>query len=1165
MAIPTSATWNLVDFNETNLHGLLGLGPSDLSLTPGAFPYFQFFSSLPGVSGPAIRMRSDDAVLAEADFNVAVSNRVTIEMTLRFTEMPENVGDLENRRIGFTVSDDASRGVSVYFSKTGVAVSRIDDFGSVTSLPNTADFTSEVVTTFHTVRIAIDGSLGRAYVFINPESDAFPTLQFIVPIEETPLAVGDRLRLFAKGLATDTAALEFKTLRLASDLVISNFPPTANPGPDRVAPVGQAVRLDGRGSFDLEGAPLRYAWRAIDAPFNSDFAHDNSSGSSSDDGDGDGFTDRLDFAASTLDSWVAAGDVLVIAETRHVIATVDNPGGFLTVTTDTIVDSFAGQAFRVIRQSLLVDADTETPYAVPDIAGLYRAELIVNDGEVDSEPIELLISAVSARAPLGVEPDISPLIHVIGDDWKLVENKEVFEAFWKGTSQILAGKMLEAWQYHYNFNIGDAQRTFQRKWLPYRTLIAETASDDVSIAARHGILFSTHDFLAGLPAITGLTLVVEASTGSEDPSSTSEVTVTFTGDALATAITDINTALSSFGIEAVSVTESGSSRLALRSLTRAFKILSTSTAAVVLGFETDTFNYLSGSGGALVTDRTYRVNAGINLQEHGVSRGDILSINNGQAFVIDRVISDSGDPTPYQRVVVTEVLPLDATTEWEIPSVVVSEAVDYELEGSYPGDLVKVEVFDSTESVFVDVRGIVVAQREGTVAARFEEGLFGALRDTNRYELKLLGVKRRKAVSVDTAVLSIPRLQDLIPQDKSPTIWQENIDYYIEPFYRDLDDAPVAMLQFRDSTFITPDIEPPDILWAELTILSNDENIENTFGRLVGFTRDDAAGFGAADDTEFSYASAVAGLLYSHEQGPTLRAIQIGLNILFGQPFAEVKGTITEIRDDFTPTTGRILIQDDDGYDPPRTDVIRSYVYKKDPLDASSTSGLGTNPATQLPYAVGDTAEQFDPLGSGVEVLDYVNSSWFIPFVRSGILSEVEKFFRFVVSFNLDLVSVVNLSLISTFALRIKPTYTQPILLGLRAHEDDIDIVDVLSIPLTMDLVDCPNPSGKSYIYNDYRGDGTTWTAYGASVPGYLDSYYDEGIDCPEDAIELLLEIVWGGGIITYDSIFFYDVLVEDVLGAIGAPGSFFAPTYGMVLPASTYRVTATIDSGPTI
>ena len=197
MAIPTSPPWNLAFFDETNLTSLLGLGPSDLSISPSVLPYFEFFDTTTP-DGPFIRVRGDDGVLAEADFNVGMPNRYTIELVARFPEMPDNVGDLANRRIGFTLSDDASRGVSVYFSKNGLAVSRIDDFGSVTALPDTSDFTSEADTTFKRIRIAVDASLGRAYVFIGSEATTVPPLLFILPVEETPGGTGDRFRLFVK-------------------------------------------------------------------------------------------------------------------------------------------------------------------------------------------------------------------------------------------------------------------------------------------------------------------------------------------------------------------------------------------------------------------------------------------------------------------------------------------------------------------------------------------------------------------------------------------------------------------------------------------------------------------------------------------------------------------------------------------------------------------------------------------------------------------------------------------------------------------------------------------------------------------------------------------------------------------------------------------------------
>lgn len=1152
MAIPTSPSWNLAFFDAGNLSSLLGLGASDLSLSPGGSPYFTF-ADVTTPQGPYITVRSDDGTLAEADFNVAVPSRYTIEMVLRFPEMPDNTGDLSERRLGFTMSDNAGRGVSVYFSKTGVAVSRIDDYGSVTALPDTSALTSEVDRGFRRVRIAVDGGLGRAYVYAGTEASTNPPLLFIIPVGATPGGVGDRLRLFAKGSVADPASYEFKELRFSSGLVIPNFPPTANPGQDRVSPAGQAVRLDGRGSFDPEGAPLTYLWRVIDAPFGSIYAHDNSNGSTMDDGDGDGLTNRLSFLADSLPDWVSPGDVLVIDETRHVLDTVDDPGGFLTVTTDSIGDAYSGTAFRILRQSLLVGADTETPYAVPDIAGLYRAELIVNDGETSSEAAEVLMSVVGSRAPLGIEPDVSQLKSAVGDDWTLIENRDVFTEAWCGVAQIMSGKLLEAWQYHYNYSIGDVQSTLQKKWVAYRTLIPEEDHVTATIEPRYGHLLSTHNYAAGDPAITGRTLVVEYFDG-DGATETAQIEVTFTADDLATAISDINTALAGTGIEAASLTRAGQTRLIVRSYSRAFRFLLFGTANTVLGFESDTFSRLSGTEGLLVTDRTYRVDDGLGLLEYGVRTGDLLVLNNGQSFIIERTITAPTDPVGSMRVVTRESLPFDASATWEIPSLVRSETVDYERAGAYPGDLVKIEVYDTTTSVFTDTSGTIVAQKGQTLGVRLDL-THGAFRDSARYDLRLLGVKRRKSVAIDETTVSIPQLQDLIPQAQNPQLWRENIDYYLEPFYRNEDGSAVPVLQFHDSVFIDKDIEPPDILWAELTLFDNEPNVENLFGALVEFTRDNAAGFGV--DADFPYVSAVAGLLYAYQQGPKVRAMEVGLNILFGQPFAEVDGIITEIRNDFTPRTGRILVQDDDGFDPPRTDVVRSYIYNKDPRDESSTSGLAINPETGVAYVVGDKVVRFGPLAGGVDIQDYVNSDWYIPFVRSGLMTELEKFFYFTVSFNLDIVDLVNLFLIQRFITRIEPTYTHPILLGIRNHEDDVDVTDVLGFGLTMSLLDAFCPGGAAHSYDDFRGDGTLWSSHDDGA-----SFYDGLVDCPEDYIEFVLSLDWAGGAITYDSIFALDTDVVDVDGTLGPPGGTFTPTYDMSLDPGVYTVTLVVDSG---
>lgn len=1230
MVLPTSPTWNLADFSGPTMGSLLSLSSSDLTITPATFPYFSYNGD-----STVLTARSADGELALLDFHVAIPSEFTVEITARFPELPHNFADLDTRRVGLEVADDAGRGVGIYFSSTGMAISRLDDFGSATALPDTTDLVEEISSTYKTIRVAVDSGLGRAYVYFGDASTIDPSIQFILPVEVTPPGLVDVFKVLAKGRASQPSKIEIKSLRLANYKVIPDFPPTANAGPDRVAVVGQAVRFDGRSSFDLEGAPLSYLWRVIDAPFGSQYAAENSSGSTVDDGDADGFTDTLSFTANSLPAWVAAGDVLRIGSARHIIASVNNAGGTLTTEGETITDSLSDTPFRIIDQSALIDADTETPSLIPDVQGIFRAELTVNDGVSDSEESEVLANVVGSRSPLGWEPDVSPLWNMLGNEWGLIENRGVFEEAWRGVAQILSGKLLELWQYHYNYSLRDAQRTFQRKWLAFKSLITETVPEDAVISPRYGAVISGYEFESGTPSVSGFTLIFEYFTG-ESATETATTTVTLTGNTLSQIVSDVNTALSGTGISAysfpirresaaysylvsggstvddgdtdgftstlsftpgalpswvtagsvvivngvrsvVSTANNGAGtltvttdvlpdslsssdfwvyrtcRLGFRG-SRAFKILSTSTAATPLSIE-ERYNYVEGSSGAQATSRSYYMGDGIDLSYHGLERGDLLVLVGGQSFAIDRVLSDDNDPLPNQRVLLVDELPYDSGGDWAVPSVVTSE-VDYEYLGAYPGDLVKAESYDLTTGATADVLGTVVAQK-GTQLAVALDGMFGSLRDTTRFELRLLGVKRRKGLPLPEDVVSIPQLQEVIPQSQEPTLWKENIDYVLEPFYREIDGAPLPYLQFKDSVFIDADTEPPDVFWAELVVFSNDPNIEDLFGRLAGFLRDDSSGF----SKDFNYVAGVAGLTYAQQRGPSVYAVRVGAQILLGQPFAEVAGTIEEINDDYSPTVGRMLVRDATGSSSIVSGTIRTYYYKKDPLDLTETSGLALNEAIDpaRPWEVGDEITQFSPIGGGIDIVDLYNDpTWYIPFVRSGLMTELEKFHSFLVQFNLDLVSLSSLSLLASFVLQVKPTYTHPILLGLKQVDDDLDLLDDFSMDVNLNLYESICTDGPAYMYDDYRGDGTLWSAYDDGT-----TYYDALTDCPLDIIEFLLTMDWAGGDITYDTIFFLDTDVIDDDGAqTGTPGNTFTPTYDMSLPAGHYSVLATIKGG---
>ena len=1226
MPLPTSPTWDLADFDEATIAGMLALGPANVSLQPGAFPYFSY----PDLG--TLRVTSSDSVRATADLITAIPARYTLEAVLRFPQLPNSAGDLATRKLGITVADDGGRGFSLYFSNPGISISRVDDFGSAVLAPDSGVLISESDTNFVTLRLAVDSGLGRVYVYISPGIVDNPVHRYTLPVERTPLGVSDVFQLFAHGTPTEPVAMEIRRLRLASSLVISDYPPVANAGPDRVAPVGQAIRFDGRASYDAEGSALSYRWQLIDAPYTSVFVGENSSGVTVDDGDGDGYTNTLDFAPNSLPDWVLPGDVLRFAGAVAEIATVDNPGGQLTTIGSVLPEPRSGEPFRILRQSFLVGADTETPYAVPDVQGIYRVRLFVDDGLQSSEASEALVSAVGARMPFGVEPDTSFLWSALGDEWEFIENRGVFQEMWTALAQICSSKLLEAWQYHYNLSIRDAQPFFQRKWVPFRPLLPETQPEDVELHVIYGGLRAAHAFETGDAAVVGDTLEISYFVGT-GTDAVETVEVTFSAGDMLTVLLELNAALMGTGIHAEpvavmtdntayrfdavgSTTDDGDGdgytaeisttpgsfpswlgagdllvlnntrfvidtvdnglgtitvldpdipdnltaqpfrvyrlcRVQLTSATRGFLV----SGAPGLGFGSD-ISYLRGTRGAAATANTYIADAGTDFVRQGVRPGDLLVVNNGQALRIERVLSGALDPNPGMRLLLEETVPVDVTSEWEVPSTLRSAAVNYSTGLVYPGDVAVFEAFDQRSGQVTDLRALVVSPHRSTVGVHLD-GLFSAVLNPTDFELRSIGIRRRKALELPPHVVSVPRLQDKIPVRANPLYLRENIDFIIEPFYRDINEQPIPVLQFRDETFIEPDLDPPDTLWAELVVFDNTPNIEALFGELTGFLKDDAAALGS----DFNYVAGVGGVLYGYQQGPKPEIMRIAAQILLGQPFAEVNGIILEIRHDFSPRRGRILVRDDDGSDPPSSEVVRTYYYRKDPLDLSNTSGLANNPATSLPWAEGDRVPQFAPLGSGVDIVDSKNDpNWFVPLVRGGYMTEIERFHSFLVRFNLDLVTLSNLALLSQFVLKAKPTYTHPIMLGMRYHDEDIDPVDELSMSLRMNLFDSVCGNGRSYMYDDFRGDGSIWSSYDDGT------YFDALVDCPTDILEFCMTLAWPGGPITLDSIFFYDTEVTDLTGAYtGTPGTTFTPTYDLSLPAGDYQVCAMIKPGPLV
>jgi hypothetical protein len=243
-------------------------------------------------------------------------------------------------------------------------------------------------------------------------------------------------------------------------------------------------------------------------------------------------------------------------------------------------------------------------------------------------------------------------------------------------------------------------------------------------------------------------------------------------------------------------------------------------------------------------------------------------------------------------------------------------------------------------------------------------------------------------------------------------------------------------LRFAPGVF-TASKSAPERMWAEVSMFDNSAAVENNFGILVGLTRDQLE----AATSSINYRQAVAGLMYAYTNGSAVDKVRLGAQILLGLPFAEHRGIIRSIENDYrldlsgNAVLGRILVEDVDASGQPQG-TLRVYTYPIDP--ASDLAGVDTNPNTGTAYVVGDIVEEFAPLSKGVEVNDYINSD---AFQNAQPDKQLQQFHSIVVRANDNIFTPEELSLVSSFLQKITPSYIA-VYLTITSEFDDSPSVD---------------------------------------------------------------------------------------------------------------------------
>lgn len=1154
LGMPVSTEFPCMDVGEANMGNFLTL--VDVVASRGT-PHISVDASNDLV------VSSDDGTVSSVVVDLSIGQKFTFETDFKPSALPENLTQLNNYHFFVGVFDKQDNAGGILISNAGIAI--LSTFGlSEMIIPGSQGLFPEGET-YYTMRIVVDGAANTMHLYVTKTSDLASLghqLKYTMPAPVTPSGTVDSLAIQILGQAARTVTGKFSTLRCnCTQALIPNLRPIADPGADQTTNIGSAVTFDGTNSYDPEGEPLTYDWSLTSAPDGSRFKIDGTGGSTSDDGDADGFTSVFNGGSGVFsetnapllqpgDHLLVDGVLYEISDTRWLLNATTNrwerdTGGAwdnseVVITTDTLSDSLSGVTWDMLHSdTFFSDRVQPSPYGIPDIPGLYTVQLIVNDGSLDSLSAEALLNTAETFVPLGCVPEVSFIWDHLSDFWRHVEDSEKVELVWAGFAQACAAQLLEAWQVDYNKSLLETQRVFNRRWMHYSTL-DEISPDDATIRILRGPILS-EDLTPGIVFTSsnnklevilddGLVQTIDFSLGA----ATAQSIVDRINGVLGyeTAITKVATVVASGAASYL--------RLAYATLLR---IRPTGSANADLGFSTTAYtnNDLQGAAGAAISAAildAFEISLPpvLNFEDEGVTDSDIL-VKDSLGYRIKKVaLEQAPTPTEKRGLTLEENLPDNATSAWVVPSVVVVEDANFDDLMVVAGDLAVFELRDANGEES-DVLCSILGVREERIGFDPQPLLEAYGGSPSSFTTSFKGVKHISYIVVDDLVQNIPRLSEII---RCPTdYFTENVDYLIDTI------SDTNTIQFKSGTFSLTD-PPPDIFWAEVTYLDNRYAIEDNFGRLVNFRVEDIA----TRTDNLDYLSAVRGLWWAYYGGPSLKRVRVGTQIMLGLPFSEVAGTILSIEPNFSATEGRITIEDT-----ANDAVVRTYFY---PLAA----GLAINETTGVAITVDDEVEQFAPLSGGVEVVDWVSDpEWFAKYVNLGEFLEIHKYFKFLIRADVDTFSLVNLIFAIDFVKKIKPHYTYPLFVMLKnIGPDEVDVDDDLYMTVTLDVFDsfcAANPN--SYRWDDTDESGNWVHNYDAPTPPPM-FLYDSHRLCPADTVFGTMPAIYppavnpGATGWVYDTIWAYDdgdtdgdLVSDDVLPLSGPDSSPPAP-YGPLI-----------------
>jgi len=142
----------------------------------------------------------------------------------------------------------------------------------------------------------------------------------------------------------------------------------------------------------------------------------------------------------------------------------------------------------------------------PDIVGMYRLQVVVNDGQFDSAPAEasVLVSAALMPTCTDIAPDARFLLRTISDFWaRHFQQSDALSIIWSAYIQAAAAELQRLLETDHNKSIRHIQDSAARRWLSYEPKLSMSPSLTYLIQGneQEGLDASTGPFEETLRAI----------------------------------------------------------------------------------------------------------------------------------------------------------------------------------------------------------------------------------------------------------------------------------------------------------------------------------------------------------------------------------------------------------------------------------------------------------------------------------------------------------------------------------------------------------------------------------------------------------------------------------------------------------------------------------------